>query len=90
MMLSKCYTQNVSKFGEIAVAKGLEKFSFIPKKGNNKACSNYCTILLTSHTSNVMLKILQPRFSRMEVFQMYKLDLEKAEKPEIELPTSTG
>ena len=33
----------------------------IPKKGNIKECSNYCTIALISHTSNVMLKILQAR-----------------------------
>jgi len=31
----------------------------IPKKGNAKECSNYCTIALISHTSRVMLKILQ-------------------------------
>ena len=31
----------------------------IPKKGNTKACSNYCTIVLISHISKVMLKILQ-------------------------------
>ena len=30
-----------------------------PKKGNAKECSNYCTIVLISHTSKVMLKILQ-------------------------------
>ena len=30
----------------------------IPKKGNAKECSNYCTIALISHTSKVMLKIL--------------------------------
>ena len=33
----------------------------IPKKGNAKECSNYCTIALISHTSKVMLKILQAR-----------------------------
>ena len=33
----------------------------IPKKGNAKECSNYCTIALTSHASKVMLKILQAR-----------------------------
>ena len=33
----------------------------IPKKGNAKECSNYHTIALISHTSNVMLKILQAR-----------------------------
>ena len=33
----------------------------VPKKGNAKECSNYCTIVLISHTSKVMLKILQAR-----------------------------
>ena len=35
----------------------------IPKKGNAKECSNYCTIALISHASKVMLKILQAGFS---------------------------
>ena len=44
-----------------AVATGLEKVNFhpIPKKGNAKQCSKYHTIELISHTSKVMLKILQ-------------------------------
>ena len=44
-----------------AVATALEKVSFhsIPKKGNAKECSNYCTIALISHASKVMLNILQ-------------------------------
>jgi len=43
-----------------AVATGLEKVSFHsnPKKGNAKECSNYHTIALISHASEVMLKIL--------------------------------
>ena len=36
----------------------------IPKKGNPKECSNYCTIALISHTSQVMLKILQARLQQ--------------------------
>ena len=36
----------------------------IPKKGNAKECSNYCTIALISHASKVMLKILQARFQQ--------------------------
>ena len=62
----------------------------IPKKGNAKECSNYCTIALISHSSKVMLKILQARLQQYvnENFQMFKLDLEKAEEPEIKLPTS--
>ena len=36
-------------------------FISVPKKGNPKECSNYCTIALISHASKVMLKILQAR-----------------------------
>ena len=36
----------------------------IPKKGNAKECSNYHTIVLISHASKVMLKILQARFQQ--------------------------
>ena len=39
-------------------------FILIPKKGNAKECSNYHTIALTSHTSKVMLKILQARLQQ--------------------------
>ena len=46
-----------------AVATGLEKVHFHSnlKKGNAKECLNYHTIVLISHASKVMLKILQPR-----------------------------
>ena len=46
-----------------AVATGLKKSAFIPipKKGNAKECSNYCTTALISHASKVILKILQAR-----------------------------
>ena len=36
----------------------------IPKKGNAKECSNCCTIVLISHASKVMLKILQARLQQ--------------------------
>ena len=36
----------------------------IPKKGNAKECSNYCTIALISHTSKIMLKIPQDRLQQ--------------------------
>ena len=44
----------------------LEKSVFIPipKKGNAKECSNYCTSALISHASKVMLKILQARLQQ--------------------------
>ena len=39
-------------------------FTPIPKKGNAKECSNYHTIALISHASQVMLKILQARLQQ--------------------------
>ena len=36
----------------------------IPKKGNDKECSNYCKIALISHVSKVMLKIFQARLQQ--------------------------
>ena len=73
------------------MATGLEKVSFHSNpKGNVKEFSNYRTIALISHTSKVMLKILQARLQQYVNFQMYKLDLEMAEEPETKLPTSTG
>ena len=62
----------------------------IPKKGNAKECLNYRTIALISHVSKVMLKILQARLQQYVKLQMFKLDLEKAEEPEIKLSTSSG
>ena len=64
----------------------------IPKKGNAKECRHYCTVALISHASKVMLKILQARLKQFVNvnFQMFKLVLEKAEEPEVKLPTSTG
>ena len=49
-----------------AMATGLEKASIhsIPKKGNAKECSNYCTITFISHASKVILKILQARLQQ--------------------------
>ena len=48
------------------MAAGPEKVSFIPipKKDNDKECSNYCTIALIKHASKVMLKILQTRLQQ--------------------------
>ena len=65
---------------------------FIPirKKGNAKECSNYHTIALISHASKAVLKILQARLQQYMNFQMFKMDLEKAEEPEIKLPISVG
>ena len=42
----------------------------IPKKDNAKECSNYCTTVLISHASKVMLKILQ---ARLQQYMNYEL-----------------
>ena len=49
-----------------AVAKDWKRSVFIPipKKGNAKECSNYYTTALITHTSKVMLKILQVRLQQ--------------------------
>ena len=78
-----------------AVATGLKKFSSIPipKKGNAKeCCSYYRTIVLISYASKVMLKIPQGRLQQYMNWELpvYKLGLEKAEEPEIKLPTFVG
>ena len=78
-----------------AAATGPEKVSFHsnpPKKANAKECSSYRTIALISHTSKVMLKILQARLQQYVAknIQVYKVDLEKGEEPEIKLPTFAG
>ena len=73
-----------------AVATGLEKVSF---HSNDKEYSNYCTIKLTSHTSKIMLKILQARLQQHMNCELPDVQAgfrEKAEEPEIKLPTSTG
>ena len=66
---------------------------FIPisKKGKIKEFSGNCTTALISHASKV-LKFSKQGFNSTwtENFQMFKLDLEKADEPEIKLPTSLG
>ena len=55
-----------------AVATDWKRSVFIPipKKGNAKECSNYRTIALISHTSKVMLKILQARLQQYVNFEL--------------------
>ena len=94
MMLRKCCTQYASKFGNSQWPQDWKRSVFIPipKKGNAKECSNYRTIALISHTSKVMLKILQARLQQYMNRELpdVQLVLEKAEEPKIKLPTSAG
>ena len=69
MILWKCCAQISSMPANLeysVVATELERSVFIQSQRNNNAkeCSNYCTIALISHTSKVMLKILQARLQQ--------------------------
>ena len=66
-MLWKCCTQYARKFGKLkqwTQAWKRSVFIPIPKKGNAKEYSNYCTIALISEASKVMLKIIQARIQQ--------------------------
>ena len=71
------------------VATGLKKVSF---HSDPKEFSNYHTIALISHASNVMLKILQARLQQYMncEFPDVQAGFRKAREPEIKLPTSIG
>ena len=56
--------QQIWKFSSGHRAGKGQFFIPIPKKGNGKECSNYCTIALISHASKVMLEILQARLQQ--------------------------
>ena len=62
-MLLKCYTQYASKFGELSRGHRTVKdcFSFQSQRKEMPKMFNYCTVVLFSHASKVMLKILQAR-----------------------------
>ena len=82
------------KFGKQQSLQDCNRSVFIPipKKGNAKQCSNYNIIAVISNTSKVMLKIFQARLQQYMNHELpdFKLVLEKAEEPEIKLPTSVG
>ena len=85
-MLWKCCTQYASESGKLSSGHriGTSQFSF----QFWKEYSNYSTIALISHTSKVMLNILQASLQQYSTWtvnsQMFKLDLEKAKEPEIQ------
>ena len=63
-----------------------------PKKGNAKECSNYCTIALISHTSKVMLKILQDRLQQYVNHELpdVQAGFRKGRGIRDQMPTSIG
>ena len=94
-MLLKCFAQYASKFGKLSSGHrtGKGQFSF---KSQRKAMPKNAQTTAQLYSSHMLgkqcSKFSKPGFSNMSTvnFQMFKLDLEKAEEPEIKLPASTG
>ena len=95
MMLLKYCTQYASKFGKLSSGHrtGKGQYSFqsqgkaMPK--NAQTTIQMCSFHMLTRSCSKSFKL---GFSGTQTknFQMYKLDLEKIEEPEIKLPTSTG
>ena len=62
----------------------------LPKKGYAKECSHYCTIALISHTSKVLLKVLQARLQQYMNHELPDVQAEFRKGRGIKLATSTG
>ena len=93
MMLWKCCTQYASTFGKLSSGLDWKRSDFIPipKKGNAKECSNYCTIALISHANKIMLKILQARLQQYVNRELPDVQAGfRKGRTEIKLPTSAG
>ena len=88
-MLWKCCTQYASKFGKLSSGHrtGKGQFSF---QSQRKAMPKNAHTTTQLHSSKWCSKFSKPGFNSTWTmnFQMFKLDLEKAEEPEIKLPTS--
>ena len=90
VLLSKC--QQIWKTQQWSQDWKRSVFIPMPKKGNAKECSNYCKTVVTSHTSKVMLKILQARlqqYMNREITDV-QAGFSKGKEPEIKLSTSVG
>ena len=95
MMLWKCCTQYASKFGKLSsghrTGKGPFSFQF-QRKARPKNAQTTARLDSSHMLAKWCLKFSRPGFNNMWTvkFQMFKLVLEKAEEPEIKLPTSAG
>ena len=74
----------------VGTRTGKGQFSFLSQ--NAKECSNYSTIALISHVSQVILKILQARLQQYVNQELpdVQVGFRKGEEPEVKLPTYTG
>ena len=95
MRLLKCYTQYDSKFEKLSSGPRTWKgqFSF---QSQRKAMPKNAQTTVQFHSFHMVVRLCSKFFKLgfgsmwTENFQMFKLDLEKAEEPEIKLPTSVG
>ena len=95
ILLSKCCIQYASKLGKLSSGHRTRKdwFSF---QSQRKAMPKNVQTTTQLHSSHMLVKecskFSKPGFNNTWVvnFQMFKLDLEKAEEPEIKLPMSVG
>ena len=95
MILWKCWTQYASKFEELSSGHRtrIGHFSF---QSQRKAMPKNAQTTTQLHSSHMLVKwcskFSKPGFNSTWTvnFQMFKLDLEKTEEPEIKLPTSIG
>ena len=95
MMLWKCCTQYASKSGKLSSGHrtGKGQFSFQSQRKAMPKNAQTTAQLYSSHTLvKYCLKFFKPSFSNTWTvnFQVFKLVLEKAEEPEIKLPTCAG
>ena len=94
-MLLKCCTQYASKFGKLSSGHrtGKGQFSFWSQRKAMPKNIQTTTQLDISHMlAKYCSKFSKPGFNSMWTvkFQMFKVDLEKAEEPKVKFPTSTG
>ena len=95
MMLWKCCTQYASKFGKLSSGHRTRKGQF-SLQSQRKAMLKNAHTTAQLHSSHMLVRwcliFSKPGFNCKWImnFQMFKLVLEKAEEPEIKLPTSTG
>ena len=92
-MLWKCCTQYVSKFGKLSSGHRTGK-GYFHSNPKERQCERMLKLLDNWHSSHTLAKecskFSKPGFSNTWTvnFQMFKMDLEKSEEPEIKLPTS--
>ena len=93
IMLLKCCTQFVSKFGKLSGGHrtGKDQLSF-QRKAMPKNVQTTTQLQLISHASKLMLKILQARLQQYVNCELpdVQVGFRKGTKPEIKFPTSVG